>query len=30
VDTANKRVVVSDGQWTADVQYDGPSVGCSF
>ncbi len=30
VDTANKRVVVSDGQWTAEVQYDGPSVGCSF
>jgi CubicO group peptidase (beta-lactamase class C family) len=30
VDSANKRVVVNDGQWTAEVQYDGPSFGCRF
>ncbi|MBT6111531.1 MAG: serine hydrolase [Rhodospirillales bacterium] len=30
VDTANKRVVVNDGQWMVEVQYEGPSFGCSF
>jgi CubicO group peptidase (beta-lactamase class C family) len=30
VDTANKRVVVSDGKWTTEVLYDGPSFGCRF